>query len=309
MDNIKKSEWLNDQLRRFRLAHEFVSDSSVRWGELIVPEAGRDQPRSDKALRIVAITSLPIGFMTLQTLLAHERGFPDRVNLACVVTDDPMNADAKIGVRKRIWHHYNRAERAVIESQTVMSALQNKVPVYTGDIKQPWFKNQLGAMQPDAVICCGFGQMLDPEFLSIPKLGCYNIHPTDLSRNIGVGPAPYEGAKANDVRTSRWTVHIMTKDIDGGPIIGLSPPIFVRTESGGFPDNPIDYYSKMLDGLDYLVFHMAKALADKKLDGRTDPVKQLDFDALFPAHIKQRMLEPLRQSPKYPFPDPALFSV
>jgi folate-dependent phosphoribosylglycinamide formyltransferase PurN len=306
--NIARDEWLNRHLKGLHLSHEFVSDPSLRWGELIVPEVQQPPPDGDAVLRLAAITSMTIGFMALLTLLAYQRHHPDRLYLTCVITDDPMNPDAKIGVRKRIWHHHSVEERAAIEEQIAIAALRDGVPVHTGDIKQPWFRDRLRNWSPDVVLCLGFGQVLDAGFLSIPAMGCCNVHPSDLTAGIGAGPAPYEGARERDVETSHWTVHAITDLVDQGPPIGLSPPINVRSAAGMFPDDPLDYYCKMLDGLDHLVFHTVEALVAAKETGTNTADLQIDFDAAFSDAIKNRMLEPRRSTPQYRFPDPALFA-
>lgn len=156
------------------------------------------------------------------------------LHVVCLLTDDPANADARISVRKRIWHHFPEDERRSIEAETAKLALSAGIPVYTGDIKDDWFRSTLADLRPDAVMCCGFGQLVDAPFLRIEELGVYNFHPADLANGFGAGPAPYEDSRARDAATTCWTVHLMNEAIDDGHILGSSPPINIRSADGAF---------------------------------------------------------------------------
>lgn len=308
MADISKDGWLNRQLKGLRLADSFSSDETIRWGEFIKPSRDTRPQPTDETLRIAVIASLPLGFLTLKTALAYEEHFPEDVYIVCLLTDDPANADAKIGVKKRMWHLFPEEERRLIEAETVKSALAAGIPVYTGDIKRDWFREKLSGLSPDAILCSGFGQIIDPPFLKIPKLGIYNFHPSDLVHGFGAGPAPYEDSKARDAKFTCWTVHLVNEAIDDGHILGFSPPINILHADGRFPEDPKDYYSKVADGLDHLVFSTIEALTGWHRASRTEPMSGIDFGARFPHEIKQRMLEPIRDFPEYLFPDPALFT-
>ena len=308
MADISKDAWLNRSLKGLKLADHVYSDESIRWGEFIEPSSDPRPAPSDTTFRVAVIASLPVGFLVLKTLLALAKCQPDKLYITCVLTDDPVNSDAKVSARKRIWHIYPENERRQIELQTVKAALSEGIPVYTGDIKQDWFRTALSELKPDAVLCCGFGQLIDAKFLKIPQLGVYNFHPSDLAQGHGAGPAPFEDCKARGASTTCWTVHLMNEAIDDGHIVGSSPPINIRTADGSFPDDPVDYYSKVADALDHLAAHTLYALLVWHGQGHRTPLRALDYDALFPAAVKERMLKPVGTVPEVLFPDPALFS-
>jgi len=270
MSDTSKDAWLNERARHQRKGRTFQSSDELRWGELIRPATGENPEKTDDGLRVVAIASMPIGYLVLQTLKAYERRYPDRLNLVGLLTDDPLNDDARISARKRIWHLYPLEQRARLEFATVESGLEVGLPVFTGDVKNDWFRACLRSWRPAAVICCGYGQVIDAPFLAVPPMGVYNFHPADLSEGHGAGPAPYDDAAERNIRTTRFTVHLMSEEIDAGPVVGVSPPINIRTETGAFPSDPAVYYTKMLDGLDEFAFHLVETLigAPRRAGGR-----------------------------------------
>lgn len=308
MADPAKDHWLNRYLKGLKLADHVYSDERIRWGEFIEPSVDPRPRPGEQTLRLAVIASLPIGFLALKTVLAYAACFPRDLHVVCLLTDDPANADARISVRKRIWHHFPEDERRSIEAETAKLALSAGIPVYTGDIKDDWFRSTLADLRPDAVMCCGFGQLIDAPFLRIAELGVYNFHPADLANGFGAGPAPYEDSRDRDAATTCWTVHLMNEAIDDGHILGSSPPINIRSADGAFPDDPQDYYTKVADGLDHLVFHTIRTLVAWHQGGQTTPLTRIDFDRLFSAEIKRRMGEPLRSYPEYLFPDPDLFA-
>lgn len=62
-----------------------------------------------------------------------------------------------------------------------------------------------------------FGQLLGPNFLSIPGLVSINLHPSLLPRYRGPGPIPW--AIINGERETGVTVQKVEKELDKGGII------------------------------------------------------------------------------------------
>jgi hypothetical protein len=310
MSDISKDAWLNERTRHQGEGRTFVSDDHLRWGELILPADGENSGKTEDGLRVLVIASMPIGYPVLQTLNAYERHYPDRLNLVGLLTDDPLNHDARISARKRIWHLYPLEQRTQLEFATVESGLESGIQVFTGDVKNDWFRARLRSWAPDAVICCGYGQILDGPFLAVPPMGVCNLHPADLRGGRGAGPAPYDDAAERQAETTCFTVHLMTEEIDAGPVIGVSPPINIRTETLAFPSDPAVYYTKMLDGLDHLTFHLAESLIGAAAAGRLEPLGQVDFAAMFSPAKQAEMMQPIRGNTRFKLaePDPALFA-
>ena len=309
MSDISRDAWLNERIRHERKGRSFLTDDALRWGELILPAPGEHPGKTEAGLRTLLIASMHFGYATVQTLMAYERHFPDRLNLVGLITDDPLNDDARISVRKRIWHLYSPQERADLEFAMVGAGLEFGLPVFIGDVKNEWFRDRLRSWAPDVVICCGFGQRIDAPFLAVPPMGVCNFHPADLREGHGAGPAPYEDASARDEKTARFTIHLMAEEIDTGPVIGVSPPINIRTDAGAFVEDPVVYYARMLDGLDHLSFYLVDRLVDAADEGRREPLGPVDFASKFSPAQRARMMRPVTERTSFSLiePDPSLF--
>ena len=185
--------------------------------------------------------SLPL----LAAVFDFQRRNPARLRLVGLATDDPINADAHIDLRKRVWKYYSQDERVLMETQTVEAALAEGVPVFTGELKSPGFRALIADWAPDAIVVCVCGQIFDAAIIEAARCGVYNLHPTDLAKGIGAGPTPYEEVAARGDPWSRWTVHRMTVDVDSGPIVGQSPPVRVGDAAGQITGDPRRFYDRM----------------------------------------------------------------
>ena len=47
---------------------------------------------------------------------------------------------------------------------------------------------EINQLEPDLIITCAYGQILPPELLLIPKLGCINVHASLLPKLRGGAP-------------------------------------------------------------------------------------------------------------------------
>lgn len=311
MSGISKDQLLNKRLLHDRLGRTMIPSGSARWGELIEPAPNENWPGNRGGLRLVAITSFWIGFLVLETIKAYIRRYPGRIELVAVLTDDPINEDAKISIKKRIWHLIDADYYLDVEAATVESALNFGVPVYTGDVKNDWFRKRLSLWEPDAILCCGFGQLMDAPFLRAAPMGVINLHPSDLANSHGAGAAPHEDVRLRKDEYTCWTAHLMDEDIDHGPIIGSSPRIRVSDSAGSLDLPPISYYYKcMRDGLDYITVALLDALSEKQREADRSLLQAVDLEAAVPQAVRKRMLSPLEPETSnigMPMPDPALF--
>lgn len=80
---------------------------------------------------------------------------------------------------------------------------------------EDWQK-RLAAMQPDLMVVVAYGLMIPAQLLSVPRLGCWNIHASLLPRWRGAAPIQ-RAIEAGDDRTG---VCIMQMDagLDTGPV-------------------------------------------------------------------------------------------
>jgi methionyl-tRNA formyltransferase len=295
MTDLRDEEPINRRLEHDRPGRSFIDVFDSRWGELILPSAEETAPRSGKGLRIIAVTSFYFGLEVLEALLQFERTHPDLVTTVAVATDDAINAEAKISLKKRIWKDYSQDERIEAEIATVEAALSAGVPVYTGEMKIDWFHGQLAHWQPDAIIVCGCGQIFDLEIIEQPRFGIYNFHPSDLAQGHGAGAQPYEDSIARNDPITRWTVHQMVQEIDAGPIVGSSPPIRIADPHGIITPDAKRYYDKMAEAVGPMVPRLLEQLSQLHSSGGPPGrrVDKIDFPSLLPEALKGRLNTPL----------------
>jgi folate-dependent phosphoribosylglycinamide formyltransferase PurN len=293
MSDLHKEDVVNRVLEHDRPGRSFVAVDGSRWGELIVPAQDEADVRAEAGLRVLAVTSFFLGTEVLSALLDYERAHPSRLHLVAVATDDAINADAKIGLRKRIWKHYSQPERVAIEAATIETALRSGVPVYTGELKIEWFYRQLASWRPDVIIVCACGQIFDRRILELPRYGVYNFHPSDLAHGHGAGAQPYEDILARDDPWTRWTVHQMTEEVDAGAIVGQSPDILVADAHGRIPEDPKRFYEKLKGVVGPMVTILVEELLRLDHTGRKWRVPPIDFGARLAVSVRTRLEEPI----------------
>jgi methionyl-tRNA formyltransferase len=76
---------------------------------------------------------------------------------------------------------------------------------------------QLGGFKPDVIVVAAFGQILPKSVLSIPRLGCLNIHPSLLPRFRGASPVASAILAADDF--SGVSIMLMDEGLDTGPVL------------------------------------------------------------------------------------------
>jgi methionyl-tRNA formyltransferase len=85
------------------------------------------------------------------------------------------------------------------------------------DVNAPEFLAHLRGLDPDLVISVSCPQIFHEELLSIPTLGCINVHSALLPDYRGMLPTFW--VLANGEERTGVTVHHMTPGIDGGGIV------------------------------------------------------------------------------------------
>nr|WP_199289262.1 methionyl-tRNA formyltransferase [Cyanobium sp. FACHB-13342] len=98
-------------------------------------------------------------------------------------------------------------------------ALELGIPVFTPERirREPACQQQLGALGADAYVVVAFGQILPPEVLQQPPLGCWNAHGSLLPRWRGAGPIQWcllEGDAETGVG-----IMAMEAGLDTGPLL------------------------------------------------------------------------------------------
>jgi len=97
-------------------------------------------------------------------------------------------------------------------------AEERRIPLYQPeDVNRDFFISQMRRLKPELVVVVAFGQLLGPNFLSIPGLVSINLHPSLLPRYRGPGPIPW--AIINGERETGVTVQKVEIELDKGGII------------------------------------------------------------------------------------------
>jgi len=103
--------------------------------------------------------------------------------------------------------------------------------------RQQYFERvveKLAVWQPDIVMLSGFMLIVREPLLSAYKHRILNVHPADLTILDDEGRRKYTGMDAvaeaihAGEKQTRSTIHLVTEEVDGGPIVVLSDPLAVE---------------------------------------------------------------------------------
>lgn len=90
---------------------------------------------------------------------------------------------------------------------------------------------RLRELEPDAIAVVAYGQILPPEVLDIPRLGCVNLHFSLLPKWRGA--APVERALIAGERLTGVTTMLMDAGLDTGPILLQERDHVAPEDTGG----------------------------------------------------------------------------
>ena len=127
-------------------------------------------------------------------------------------------------------------------------------------------------LEPDLVVAGGFRHIVPEEVLEMPPLGAVNLHKSYLPYNRGANPNVWsilEGAPAG------VSIHYMTSDVDGGPIIDR------RRVTVEPDDDARDLYERLEDAQ----FEQFRDVWPSIRDGTTDTIEQGDDEGTY--HLKR----------------------
>ncbi len=86
-------------------------------------------------------------------------------------------------------------------------------------VKEPAFVARLEELGPDLIAVAAFGQIIPPAILSLPPLGCVNVHPSLLPKYRGA--APINWAVINGEAITGVTTILMNEGMDTGDILAV----------------------------------------------------------------------------------------
>lgn len=119
--------------------------------------------------------------------------------------------------------------RKLTASPVKETALQHNLAVMQPErIKSPEAVAGLVDLRPDVIVVVAFGQLLSPEILAIPPLGCINVHASLLPQYRGAAPIHWAVIKGEVV--SGVTTMYMDKGMDTGDML-LKAEIQIHPEA------------------------------------------------------------------------------
>lgn len=111
-------------------------------------------------------------------------------------------------------------------------ALIHGIPVFQPEkVRDPEAAARLAAVEPDVAVVIAFGQILPEAILSIPRLGCLNVHASLLPAYRGA--APIQWAIINGETMTGVTIMQMDKGLDTGDILAVKEVPVADDETGG----------------------------------------------------------------------------
>ena len=109
--------------------------------------------------------------------------------------------------------------KALVASPVKARALELGIPVFTPERirREPDCQQQLAQLGADVYVVVAFGQILPPEILQQPPLGCWNGHGSLLPRWRGAGPIQWSLIEGD--RSTGVGVMAMEEGLDTGPVL------------------------------------------------------------------------------------------
>lgn len=116
---------------------------------------------------------------------------------------------------------------------------------------------QIDAYQPDIVVLAGFMRILSPDFVTHYQHKLLNIHPSLLPKYPGLHT--HRQVLANKDSFHGVTVHFVTEELDGGPMI-------IQARTPVLPDDTEQSLQTRIQAEEYRIYPLAIGwLADERL--------------------------------------------
>ncbi|PLV59247.1 methionyl-tRNA formyltransferase [Thermotoga sp. KOL6] len=107
--------------------------------------------------------------------------------------------------------------RKMLPTPVKIVAEEYKIPcIQPESINKKEALDFLQVVVPDVILVVSYGKILGKKVLSLPKYGCYNVHPSLLPKYRGA--SPIQRALENGEKKTGVTIYRMVKELDAGPI-------------------------------------------------------------------------------------------
>ncbi|HBR80204.1 TPA: methionyl-tRNA formyltransferase [Candidatus Uhrbacteria bacterium] len=90
-------------------------------------------------------------------------------------------------------------------------------------------QKQLAEIQADIFVVVAYGLIIPQKVLSLPRLGCLNVHPSLLPKYRG--PSPIQSAIMNGDAESGISIMLLDKGMDTGPVLAQEKFLLALDES------------------------------------------------------------------------------
>jgi methionyl-tRNA formyltransferase len=127
-----------------------------------------------------------------------------------------------LGINDPRWSPYGEAIRAA-------SGLADDEVYVAKAFKSAAARERLAAPDADLGVCCGFDTILPGWLLRLPRWGWVNLHRSYLPLNRGLDPLQWALIDETAVGV---TLHVMTEEVDAGPIIDQEQLACSPTDTG-----------------------------------------------------------------------------
>jgi len=121
----------------------------------------------------------------------------------------------------------------------------------------------------DAIIVLAFAQFLGKKILSLPRLGCFNIHTSLLPKYRGAAPIQY--ALLHGDQTTGVSIQKMVSKMDAGDICHSIELPIAPSESGG------ELYQRLKDQAAIEIDHFISLLVHDRLSFHAQDESQVTF--------------------------------
>ncbi len=113
-----------------------------------------------------------------------------------------------------------------------MLAEAHHLPVFQpAKLRVPGVLEQLQSWQPDLIVVAAYGRILPTTILTLPPLGCINVHASLLPKYRGAGPIQW--AIANGETETGITIMQVSAPMDAGDILLQKAMPIAATDTGG----------------------------------------------------------------------------
>jgi methionyl-tRNA formyltransferase len=110
-------------------------------------------------------------------------------------------------------------DRQLTSPPVKLAALAAGLPIAQPETirNNPEFRSQVEAIAPDAIVVVAYGRLIPLWMLTLPRLGCINLHASLLPRYRGAAPIQWAVAMGETVTGN--TTMLLEEGLDTGPIL------------------------------------------------------------------------------------------